>query len=102
MRPFALSAPPLLTILLAAAPAPAVTYYVDSRTGDDAALGTSPQSPWRSYANLETKAFAPGDNVLFARGSTYTGGFTFASSGPDGKPIRFGAYGPATDPLPSF
>ena len=85
---------------LAAAPAHASTYYVDARTGDDAAAGTAPSGAWRTFRNLEARSFQAGDSILFARASSYTGGFTFASSGAPGRPIVFAPYG--VGPAPSF
>src|SRR5438309_619000 len=80
----------------------AETYYVDSRSGDDAAAGTSPATAWRGFANLQTKTFSPGDSILFARGSSYSGGFTFSSSGTQDRPIMLTSYGSQHEPPPAF
>ncbi len=42
----------------------------------------------------------PGDSILFARGSGFTGGFVFRISGTAPRPIIFTAYG--TGRLPAF
>jgi hypothetical protein len=67
-------------------------YYINSRYGADGNNGTSMETPWQSLANLQTHKFMPGDSILFARGSAYTGGFIFNSSGTAHKPIVFGNY----------
>src|SRR5439155_13114487 len=92
----------LVIALLAAGRARAATYYVDSRNGDDAAAGTSPAAAWRGVGNLESKTFAPGDSILFARGSSYRGGFTFCSSGTRDRPIVLSSYGSERDPPAAF
>ncbi|HET8655361.1 MAG TPA: choice-of-anchor Q domain-containing protein [Longimicrobiaceae bacterium] len=79
-------------LLLAAGPLSATTYYVNSRAGDDASAGTAMETAWKSLANLERHRFLPGDSILFAKGSQYTGGFVFRSSGTAERPIYFGSY----------
>lgn len=74
------------------------TYYVDSRTGDDAGDGTSPRSAWKGLANLGARSFEPGDSILFARGSSFAGGFVLRSSGTAGRPIVFSSYGSGDAP----
>ncbi len=70
----------------------ATTYYVNSRAGDDSNTGISRKQAWKTLKNLERSVFLPGDSILFARGSAYTGGFTFTASGTPGKPIVFSSY----------
>ena len=74
------------------------TYYVDSRTGSDSASGSSARAPWRSLHAMESRRFAPGDSILFARGAQFTGGFIFRASGTAERPIVFGAYGAGDAP----
>lgn len=50
----------------------AADYYVDP-AGNGANPGTSPASPWQSLAEVNATTFAPGDNILFKRGGTWTG-----------------------------
>lgn len=75
----------------------AVTYYLNSIVGNDDHAGTSPQSAWKTLKNLEQPIFKPGDSILFAKGSTYTGGFIFSCSGTPGKPIVFSSYSAGAD-----
>src|SRR5690606_35416173 len=53
--------------------------------------------PWKSLKNLENRKVLPGDSILFARGSSYTGGFIFTSSGTAEKPIVFSSYSAGAD-----
>jgi hypothetical protein len=78
--------------LLTPVEASATTYYVNSRVGSDASSGTSRDSAWKSFANLETRRFLPGDSILFAKGTQYVGGFAFTSSGSADRPIVFASY----------
>lgn len=73
------------------------TYYINSRHGDDAGSGTSRDHAWQSLAPLEQHVFNPGDSILFAKGSAYTGGFVFHSSGTADHPIVFSNYSAGAD-----
>ncbi len=70
----------------------AQTYYINSRWGNDANTGKTKDNAWQSCNNLEKNKFLPGDSILFANGSSYSGGFTFTSSGTAEKPIVFSSY----------
>ncbi len=63
----------------------AANYFINSRIGDDSNSGTSKEAVWKTLKNLEQNIFKPGDSILFAKGSAYTGGFTFTSFGTAGK-----------------
>ena len=76
--------------------AQAETYYVNSRVGSDDNSGTTREAPWESLANLNRK-FLPGDHILFARGSSYTGGVVFTSSGTAAQPIVLSSYSVEAD-----
>lgn len=72
-------------------------YYLDSRVGSDQADG-SPAHPWRSLEPLSRVTFAPGDTVLFARGSEFTGGFEVRQSGTAAAPITIKPTGQGAMP----
>lgn len=74
-------------------------YYLNSQTGNDAASGTSPGQAWKTLAPLQAAQLRPGDTVAFARGSTFTGSATIASSGTAARPIRLTAYGTGAAPV---
>jgi hypothetical protein len=69
------------------------TYYVDSRAGDDAADGTSPDRAWKSLDAVNAADLKPGDTVAFKRGSTFTGPLTLSASGTARAPITVKTYG---------
>lgn len=73
----------------------AENYYVNSREGDDFQSGKK-ESPWKTLKNLDRK-FVSGDSILFARGSSYKGGFIFTSSGTAENPIVFSSYAVGAD-----
>ncbi|MES2178394.1 MAG: hypothetical protein V4550_11100 [Gemmatimonadota bacterium] len=77
--------------------ATAETYYINSRIGNDSSAGTTKEAAWRSLANLETRTFTPGDSILFAKGTTYTGGVHFTSSGTAERRIVLASYSMSAD-----
>ncbi|MDR1212681.1 MAG: right-handed parallel beta-helix repeat-containing protein [Propionibacteriaceae bacterium] len=75
------------------------TYYV-SNQGDDEADGLSPQTAWRSLAQLNASTFAAGDSILLRAGDSWQG-LTLRpqGSGSAEAPITLGKYGdPAARP----
>jgi hypothetical protein len=72
------------------------TYYVNcsaATNGDGSA-----SSPWNNLATVNGQTFAPGDSLLFARGTTCAGSFVLHSSGTSQAKVTVDAYG--TGPLP--
>lgn len=86
----------ILLVLCFHLQANAANYYVNSRFGNDDNAGTTKETAWKSLKNLNGK-FLPGDNILFAKGSSYTGGFIFNSSGTAKNPIVFSSYAVGAD-----
>jgi hypothetical protein len=76
-----------------------VTYYLDSRSGDDANSGMSVEKPWKSLEKLNSTTFMPGDTILLKNGSVWEGQLWPKGSGADGRPIRLGMYGRGVKPL---
>ena len=74
-------------------------YYVSSINGQPDGTG-SESEPWSSVASVDGRAFSPGDTIYFERGSSFSGGFVVSSSGREGQPITYTAYG--TGPAPKF
>jgi hypothetical protein len=89
-----------LFLLLPAGSALAVgtSYYVNCAAATNG-NGTS-ASPWNNLTTVNSQTFAPGDSLLFNRGTTCTGSFVFSSSGTSASPITIGAYG--TGALPAI
>jgi hypothetical protein len=75
----------------------ATNYYINNRIGNDNHTGNSKDLAWKGLINLERKTFNPGDSILFAKGSSYTGGFTFTCSGTAARPIVFSTYSVGAD-----
>lgn len=74
----------------------AATYYV-STTGSDSNPGTQSQ-PWRTISKVNSQHFLPGDYILFRKGDVWREQLIVPSSGAQGKPITFGAYGNGNKP----
>lgn len=75
------------------------TYYVDSQTGNDANSGTSPSAPWQSLAKVDAATFQPGDQILLADGSEWSGvTLSPQGSGDASADITIGSYGSGSLP----
>lgn len=84
-------------------PAIAATYYVDYVSGDNAADGLTPLTPWRHAvgdpaATLKPAAakLLPGDIVRFKAGVAYRGSIKGRFSGSAGNPITYTGSGYGT------
>ena len=75
------------------------TYYVDSRSGNDASAGTSPDKAWRTLDKVNATTFRPGDRVLLRSSSVWRGQLWPKGSGAEGRPIRLGMYGEGVKPV---
>lgn len=85
--------------LAAALPAAATVYHLDSRTGDDANDGTSPERAWRSLERVGQTELQPGDRLLLRAGCEWTGQLAPRGSGREGAPIVIDRYDDG--PLPA-
>lgn len=74
------------------------TYYL-SAAGDDAAVGTSPEQPWRTLARIVQASLQPGDRILLRAGDKFVGQLILQASGAPGRPLRIGSYGEGPQPL---
>ena len=77
----------------------AATYYVDAKNGNDFNIGTSETAPWKAISKVNNSSFQPGDYILFKRGEVWREHLIIPSSGSEGNPITFGAYGTASKPI---
>ncbi len=86
--------------IVAAQPAAAAntTYYINSSTGNDSAAGTSPATAWKTLAAANSRTFGPGDQILLARGGSWTGQLAPLGSGSAAAPITISAYGTGAAP----
>ncbi len=70
------------------------TYYISEKNGDDNNDGLSPETAWKTPANIKTIIFAKaGTSVLFERGGIYRGTVAMANN------MTYGAYGEGEKPL---
>src|ERR671937_3124352 len=88
----------LLLMLGSPAVAAGRRYYGNCAAATDG--NGSATSPWNNLTTVNGKTFAPGDSLLFNRGTTCTGSFVFSSSGTSASPITIGSYG--TGALPAI
>lgn len=73
------------------------TYYVKN-SGDNNASGLSDESAWQTISKVNSTSFKPGDTILFKRGGVWREQLTVTSSGSEGKPITYSAYGSGNNP----
>jgi hypothetical protein len=78
----------------------AMSYYVDSQSGNDANSGTSTSRPWQTLNKVNTSSFRPGDKILFRAGGVWEGQLAPRSPGSVGHPIVIDKYG--SGPLPKL
>jgi hypothetical protein len=88
-----LTVPPILLKMFQGTACAAGTIYYVSNNGSDSAGGTSQASAWRTVSKVNSVSYAPGDRILFERGSIWREVLNPPSSGLSGNPIIYGAYG---------
>lgn len=69
----------------------AANYYI-SNSGNDSANGTSPSTPWATFANANSMTFNPGDTINLACGSSWNQSLTPGGSGNAIAPITITSY----------
>ena len=89
----------LLSLTNVSLPAYATTYYVDATNGNDFNNGLSPETAWKTISKVNSMNFKPGDTILFKRGEIWREQLIVPSSGTEGNPITFGAYGEGEKPI---
>jgi hypothetical protein len=88
----------ILSLVILSRIAMATTYYVSSSSGSDTNSGTSSSAAWATLGHVNAQTFQPGDAVLFNRGDVWNGSLVPPSSGTQGNPITFDAYGVGAPP----
>lgn len=99
MASLKLHLPLLVLILMGGDPIRAADYHVDSRFGDDHNPGTLTTRPWKSLKKVNSTIFKPGDRILFAAGSRYSGILKPKGHGKKGQPISIGSFGKGPRPV---
>jgi hypothetical protein len=77
----------------------AATYYVDATNGNDSNDGLTASTAWKTIGKVNNSSFNPGDQILFKREEIWREQLIVPSSGSDGNPITFGAYGSKGKPI---
>ncbi|MGC1482183.1 MAG: right-handed parallel beta-helix repeat-containing protein [Candidatus Acidiferrum sp.] len=75
------------------------TYYVDSRAGNDANVGTSTAEAWKTLDKVNATTFRPGDRILLKSSSVWRGQLWPKGSGTEGHPIVVDMYGGGVKPV---
>jgi len=79
----------------------ATTYHINNRPDsncNDGGLHSAAQ-PWCTFSPVnKIRTFAPGDQILLARGGLWNQQMTLAGRGTAAEPITLGAYGEGPDP----
>jgi|AntAceMinimDraft_9_1070365.scaffolds.fasta_scaffold00699_1 hypothetical protein len=89
----------ILVVLVMFSPSWAATYYVDATDGNNNNDGLSQSTAWKTIAKVNSSIFQPGDAILFKRGETWREQLRVPSSGREGNPITFSAYGSGDKPV---
>ena len=93
----AMAAGSLVAATVPATAATGTTYYVNCSAASNGS-GTQ-ASPWNSTSAVNAVTFQPGDQILFARGTTCNGSLAPQGSGTSGTPISIDAYGSGALPV---
>ncbi len=88
----------IFMLCLLSDPLHSASYYVDATQGLDTNSGRSAAESWKTVAKATDFALQPGDSVLFRRGEIWREKFYITSSGTQGNPLYFGAYGDGEKP----
>ncbi len=73
------------------------TYFIDT-AGDDGNSGLSALQPWRSFAPVNARTFAPGDAILLKRGCVWHEELKLHGAGAPGQFLVLSAYGSGDRP----
>jgi hypothetical protein len=77
-------------------------YYIDNRSGSncsDAGPGTSPTAPWCTFDKVNGKTLVAGEQILLARGASFTETLRPTGSGTSSDWISVDAYGVGARPI---
>jgi P2-related tail formation protein len=85
-------------IILICSTAVATNYYI-SPVGNDNNNGTSPTTPWKTIAKINSRTFSAGDVIMFQRGGVWRETLSPLSSGSASGQISFSAYGTGAKPV---
>jgi hypothetical protein len=79
--------------------AAAMTYYIDGVAGSNAQAGTSPDTAWKDFTNVNGRVLGPGQRLLLRRGSVFNQELEVSARGTAEKWAEIGAYGAGARPI---
>lgn len=74
-------------------------YYIDYISGSDSNNGTSASTPWRTFDNVNSTDFQPGDTIHLKKGCTWNQELVINDSGTEANPITVETYGTGSKPV---
>ena len=86
-------------LIHAQAAVPATTYYIDGVAGQNERSGTSAETAWRDFTNVNGKTLGAGDRLLIRRGSVINQELEVSARGTPEAWAEIGAYGAGPRPL---
>jgi hypothetical protein len=75
------------------------TLYVDSIAGDNARAGTSPETAWKDFSNVNGRVLGPGERLLLRRGSVFNQELKITARGTAERWAEIATYGEGTRPI---
>ncbi|MHB1483699.1 MAG: right-handed parallel beta-helix repeat-containing protein [Saccharofermentanales bacterium] len=89
----------LFTMPKTAVLAAGTTYYIDT-AGDNSSNGTSPETPWADFTNINSRILSTGDRILLKRGCTFKAKKSvFYWCLISGSGVTVDAYGTGANPI---
>lgn len=74
------------------------TYYIDSIAGNNTNSGLSPNDAFYDFFAIGDNTISPGDSILFAANTSYSGFFDILFSGNKEQPVYISHYGEGAKP----
>ena len=77
----------------------AVTYYIDDNGGSNANAGTSPETAWKDFTQVNDRILGPGERLLLKRGSVFNQELIVTAKGTTERWAEIGTYGVGPRPI---
>jgi len=77
----------------------AVSYHLDSQSGDDANDGLTEYTSWKTLRRASAVFCQPGDRILLKKGCSWIGQLSPQGSGNENTPIQISCYGNGALPI---
>lgn len=76
-----------------------VTYYIDSRGGNNSNDGQGPERAWRNFSHINGRTLGAGDRLLLRAGSVFNQELSVGADGRADAWVEIGAYGDGPRPV---